>query len=109
MAVRSKRLWDVATVGAGHSTLYTAPAGETALLKQLTLVNASALANLFTLKLNGTSGADSIMAIVVPAQGGELVSGLFVVLQPGDILRAVAGAASIFCAGFGAELEGVAD
>jgi len=109
MAVRSKRLWGPVSIGTTLSLVYTAPDGETTLLKHLALVNSSAVPNLLSLRLNGTGGADTIVAELVPGQGSVQLTGQFIVLQPGDQLRAIAGSASVFVSGFGAQLEGVAD
>lgn len=90
--------------------LYTVPALETAIVKSITIATASALATTITLKLNGTSGANTLVVETLPAAGSIRMDGLFWALQPGDILRAISASASgCFVTGFGAELEGVAD
>ena len=89
--------------------LYTCPAGETALLKTLTLVNNFGINNAIALKLNGTTNAAAILETVVAPNEGTVLTELFIVLEPGDILRGIAANASVIFAGFGAELEGVAD
>lgn len=109
MAVRSKRLFGPTTIGVVSVTLYTAPAGETALVKLLTAVNVALVGSTsLQLRLNGTSGANLIAIANVPNGADQWLEG-FVVMQPGDVLRGIASQASIICTGFGAELEGVAD
>jgi hypothetical protein len=109
MPVRSKRLAGPQAVGTANSLLYTGPAGETTLLKQITLANTSPLANTIALKLNGTSGSQTIFFETVGGSQASHLDGLFVVLQPGDTLHGQAGAATMIVALFGAQLEGVAD
>lgn len=109
MAVRSKRLWAPTTVSTANVVLYTAPAGETTLVKLITVCNIAALGStLFSLRLNGTGGAQLVAQVSIPNGGDAWVEG-FLVLQPGDILRGQAGQPSLIVSGFGAELEGVAD
>lgn len=109
MAVRSKRLFGPTSVSTGSTLVYTCPAGETALLKHLSIANLAALGNTWSLRLNGTGGAQTIAAGTVPAGEAVQLTGLFVVMHPGDTLRCTAGQASVALTAFGAELEGVAD
>lgn len=109
MAVRSKRLWNPTVVGVTDVVLYTCPAGETALLKCLTLVNNAAVNTSLIVKLNSVSNSGAIVEATVNNGVSEYYPDLFVVLHPGDVLRAVAGLASVIVTGFGAELEGTAD
>lgn len=109
MGVRSKRLWGPTTVTTATSIVYTAPAGETTLVKLITAVNIAALGStLLSLRINGTLGGQLVGQKVIPNGQDQWIEG-FLVLQPGDILRATASQASLIVSGFGAELEGVAD
>lgn len=109
MAVRSKRLFGPTGVGTGFVTLYTCPAGETALLKCLTVANTAALGNTTLFRLNGTGPTTQLFALTVGIGGADVVNELFIVLGPGDTLRASSTQTSMVVTGFGAELEGVAD
>lgn len=109
MATRSKRLWGPTTVGNQTLLLYTCPDNETTLLKCLTVFNNAALPLTPGLKLNGSGGAQTILSIPLAAATGVVFTDLFIVLQPGDTLHMTNTSASVFCAGFGAQLEGVAD
>lgn len=109
MAVRSKRLWGPTAVGTVNVSLYTAPAGETALVKHLSIVSANALVQVVTFRINGTGAANDVAHISVPALGDVQLPSWFWVLNPGDVLRAVGSRGDLNVAGFGAELEGSAD
>lgn len=109
MAVRSKRLWGPLTVTTSTQLVYTCPAGETALVKLVTAVNIAALGStLLSLRVNGALGGQLVAQRSVANGGDEWVEG-FLVLNPGDTLRATASQASLIVSGFGAELEGFAD
>lgn len=90
-------------------TLYTCPAGETALLKTLCWVNNAIVANLVVLRLNGNTNASAIDRVNLQGNEALVNDELFIVLGPGDVLSAIATQASCIMTGFGAELEGVAD
>jgi len=107
--VRTKQLWAPAVAGTVASTLYTTPSGETTILKTVTLVNGGALARPVILGINGTAAGDRIVWESVPTQAGLLLVNLFVVLQPGDTIDALASSGNVTVGGFGTELEGVAD
>ena len=109
MAVRSKRLAGPATVAAnGSATLYTTPAGETALIKGVTLF-AQTASTVAYLGINGLTSGNLILAEPV-ALGDGVTLQTFWVLHPGDTLEAYAVAAGALTVSIhGAELEGVAD
>lgn len=109
MAVRSKRLWGPTSFTTGPTTLYTAAAGETVIIKQLTVANTAVAGNLTTFFLNGNAGSNTLFQVPTNAQGTAHVEGLFLVLNPGDFLRATNALSGAVVAGFGAELEGFAD
>lgn len=109
MPVRSKRLFGPVNVGTGNFTVYTCPAGETALLKDITIFNQAAVTNVVALRLNGNTQNQTIEGVTVGGGGSVVLSGRFIVLHPGDTLRVQATVASINITGYGAELEGIAD
>lgn len=109
VAVRSKRLWPPTVITGTAVTLYTGPASETSLLKELWAANSGPLTATIRLFLNTGAGDLWVFAFTVPSNGGARVGGLFVVLQPGDVLKADATANTLSLVGFGAQLEGVAD
>lgn len=109
MPVRSKRLTAPTTVGIAQVALYTAPDGETVIVKHLAFVNTAVLANSVKLRLNGSTDAANIMQFSVAGGGDHQMFPAFLVLQPGDVLSAIASTASAIVTLFGAELEGVAD
>lgn len=109
MAVRSKWLFGPTVVGAADVVLYTCPKGETTLLKHLTIVNNAALNNNVSIRINGTTNGAAIARKSVASGQDDSIVGAFIVLQPGDVLHAQATSASAIVAGFGAQLEGVAD
>lgn len=109
MAVRSKRLWGPTVVSTADVLLYTCPDGETALVKHLTVVNNAALPSLMLIRLNGETGSSNIYSLTIASTAHSQLVNAFWVLRPGDQLHAIAERASSIVAGFGAELEGVAD
>lgn len=109
MGVRSKRLWGPTIVSTGNVDLYTVPDGETALVKHLGLVNNAAVNNFIALSVNSVASSSRIYTATVAPGAGPGDKDLFIVLQPGDVLKATASFATMVVTGFGAELEGVAD
>lgn len=109
MAVRSKRLWGPVAVGTSGGVIYTCPAGETALIKNIEGVGSGGLGGSVTFHLNG-NGAGNVLHVASLGTGGDVtITDIFWVLQPGDFLRAQTSAGTAIMWGFGAELEGVAD
>ena len=108
MPVRSKNLADAA-LGVAVADLYTTPAGETALIKTITLCNVSAvLATTVTLRLR-PGGSDRIFYVVsIPANETRILD-TWLVLPPGGKLRGNTTQAGTIITVHGAELEGVAD
>lgn len=109
MAVRSKRLWGPTTITGSPVLLYTCPAGETALIKQLEVGPAGGIGATVTFYLNGTAVGTRLHSLGLAANSWSSEAGLFIVLHPGDELRAAVSTGSVQVSGFGAELEGVAD
>lgn len=90
-------------------SLYVCPAGETTLLKHLAIVNNAAVTNNVIVRLNSASNNGAILEADVDNTNSYDGSPLFIVLQPGDELTAIATLASAIVTGFGAQLEGTAD
>ena len=109
MPVRSKRLFGPVQAGTGGANVYTCPAGETAILKTLTMFNPGAIATTLTMGIGSTANANVIVAQSVGNGATVVVNNLFICLHPGETLRCAAGAGNITVSGHGAELEGVAD
>jgi len=109
VAVRSKRLWGPTSVGTTAVVLYTCPAGETALLKGVHAFNPGALGVTVTYTLNGTGNSNTILTTSSSSGNINADREQWIVLHPGDVLRAVGSAGTTYVTGFGAELEGVAD
>lgn len=108
MAVRSKRLWGPVSIGASHVTLYTCPAGRTAIIKQLNAVNVGLATSSYQLRLNGTTASQNIAAASIAAGADEARFDRYIVLGPGDVLRMIGTTVAIISSGFGVELDGVA-
>ena len=109
MAVRSKRLFGPVAIGTATSPIYTCPAGETALLKSLWLWPTGPTVSAVSVFINGTAAANQIGLIIVPNSAEIRLAGQFLVLHPGDTLTLRTNLGTATVAGFGAELEGVAD
>lgn len=109
MAVRTKSLVNGATMLVGGGTLYTCPAGETTIVKQLVLFNGSAAPqSLQVLHFDGTNSNVLVfqsVAGLTPLRLGEL----FIVLQPGDVLQGSSALGTGVFSAYGTQLEGVAD
>lgn len=110
MPVRSKRLFagPVATV-ASFVPVYTAPAGETVILKHLVAFATNSVAKASFLRLTSGPTAVNLLA-VTGAHPFSFREHVWVVLQPGDTLdlwQESAGSWTWVLSG--AELEGVAD
>lgn len=109
MAVRSKRLWGPTTVSTSAVTLYTCPAGETAIIKQVSHFNTGVVQQAVSLGINGTGNGQLVVVMSTAATSTTNLLEQFIVLHPGDTLRAIANAGNATVTGYGAELEGVAD
>lgn len=91
-------------------TRYTAPDDETVLIKRVCCYNPGPSALTVTMYINGSTGASAIRTLALGVGASDDWDCWFV-LQPGDTFR-IGGAVSgtnLTSAGFGAELEGVAD
>lgn len=108
MAVRTKRLV-AATVGATTAVVYTTPAGETAIVKNISLRNTAPLLANNALVAVRVAGVDyGILAINLNA-GATTLLAPYCVLQPGTSLVVSSSQAGLQVYVSGAELEGVAD
>lgn len=108
MAVRSARLYGPLTVGAGPTVVYTCPAGKTAIFKDLSFTNTSLLAQTVTLYINGNSAGQAVHSQSVAGGSTLVLTGRFIVLEPGDTLRVGYSGTGGASSGSGAELQGVA-
>ena len=111
MAVRTKHLFGPVEIAAGATaTVYTCPSGETAIIKYITMVTASAVAVSGKMWI-GSVANNKLVAWKNFGGTGDIASTFpgFMVLQPGEVLIAGAVTGAITFAGFGSELEGVAD
>lgn len=109
MAVRSKRLWGPVASGPAVATLYTCPAGETAIIKSL-IVGAGGVPNnvvSFALRVGGVT--TTLFEFTPSTTSSTAFNGLFWVLHPGNELRFSTVLGAVGSSGHGAELEGVAD
>lgn len=111
MAVRTKLLVPPTNLAVTTATtLYTAPADETAIVKTITEVNGNASGRWYSMTLN-VSGADVpiIWRRVVPAAASSQLA-TWLVVPAGGILKVTSElATAITLSLHGTELEGVAD
>lgn len=111
MAVRSARLWHPTYPAAsgGGTTLYTCPSGVTALIKDLNFVNSGSSTATIKLCVNSLVASQALFWNLSMAANTHTNQGRFIVLEPGDTIVALLSVANtISCAGYGAELDGVA-
>ena len=109
MAVRSKRLFGPVDVGTAGSLVYTSPAGETTLLKQLEFGVGTLGGSSVTFYLGTITASNRMHIKVLGSSDWSSEPGLFLVLQPGEELRVQTSSGTVTVSGFGAQLEGVAD
>ena len=109
MAVRTKRLFGPLEPTLTGGIVFTGPAGETTIIKHLSVANVVAVSCNLRLRLNGTSQVFNILDQNVPSTSAIQLTGLFIVLQPGDVLRALSAPLGLDLTAYGTELEGVAD
>lgn len=109
MATRSKRLWSGSqtVVGGGNVLVYTAPAGETVLLKTLVFDNQAAVAAVIDVKLG--SGTANVLSRQALAPGEHRVVETWLVIPASTPVNISSAVAAVRCQGHGAELEGVTD
>lgn len=89
MAVRSRRLFGPTVITNALAAIYTVPAGRTAIVRTTWIYNQNVATQNVRMTVNGTAVSDSIGNFEVPA-GRGLQLGVELVLNPGDVLRAVA-------------------
>lgn len=108
MAVRTK----VLAVGTGSSvltTLYTCPAGETAILKSLSLAKLAAGAVSFDVSILRAGTPRVVFREQFPLTSTVVHREVWIVLMPDDQLRVQTDTGSVTVWASGTELEGVAD
>jgi hypothetical protein len=108
LAVRSKRLCGPVAGPAGHTNIYTCPAGTTAIVKHIAITNSNALAAVVQLTIAGPVATNAVYTISVAGSGGTVLNDQFAVLEPGEHLGAVASRTGTLITVSGAELSGVA-
>lgn len=107
MAVRTKKLVHVGLASGSDTLLYTAPAGETVIVKSVAMWSSSGNTVLLYL-FNGVVGAQFARAVL--SAGIPDYRDVWVVLQPGDQLwTSPLNANNTRYLVSGTELEGVAD
>lgn len=110
MAVRSKVLAS-AVATTTLTTIYTVPAGRTAIIKQLSIYNPSggATTTLFVSMLIGGSARGLFLETGIAPNSSSGATAMYVVLGPGDSLRISANPSSALqFTAHGVELDGVA-
>lgn len=108
MPVRSSRLIGPVALAATPTALFTVPVDETWVIRAVRLHNFTGAARVAALRINGTSGADTVWAVTVPV-ATSLVDGNWWALPAGDVLYGNSdAAASVAVTIFGAKLAGVA-
>jgi hypothetical protein len=107
--VRSKPLASVSVAAITTTTLFTVPAGRTAIVRYVTVAQtAGALINQFTVRAT-VAGITQPFWIVSPGSPGVAVITPYIVLAPGDSMEVITTqTGSSRCAVYGALLLGVA-
>ena len=108
-AVRSKRLFGPTTVGTTGTVVYTCPAGETALLKDLEVGPGGAAGMVVVFYIGALSVDNRVHQVTLASNAWSSERGAFIVLHPGEQLRVASSIGTVSVSGHGAELEGVAD
>jgi hypothetical protein len=109
MAVRSKRLFGPVSTGQSGAVLYTCPAGETTLLKHLSLYLDNPSSQTVFGWINATGSPNVWLAEQVTGLRALQLRDMFVVLHPGDTLMFFVPVGNVTVTGHGAQLEGTAD
>lgn len=108
MAVRTRRLWSPTAVGTAGGSLFTCPAGTTAIIKSIGVWPQASTVTGVDFFIGAIAAGNHFRHVVCPNSGDVELEGLFWVLQPGDVLRAsTGGVGNATIAGFGAQLLGV--
>lgn len=108
MTVRTKRLFGPTQITNANLTLYTCPAGKTALVKLITCAAEGAANSELRVLINAAATSARVVRKPVTATD-SLHLWTFIVLGPGDTLRGnLSTAENYVVSGFGAELEGTA-
>lgn len=106
--VRTKTL-AADTAGGGSTTIYTVPAGETAIVKTIASNKAAAGAVVMDLIVRRAGVSRTVFRRTYPVVATVAYDELWLVLMPGDELRATTDTGSVTLWVSGTELEGVAD
>lgn len=109
MPVRTKRLAQGSSAPVGTTqVIYTAPAGETVIVKDIHLDGEAAASTRAAVQVSSGSGWQSLTDGPLQALGVRSLQ-IWVVLQPGDQLRVYSEGSFFLYWVSGTELEGVAD
>lgn len=110
MAVRTKELGNVVGQAGTPTTIYTVPAGRTAIVKDLTIAIRTSTATIVVEAVRGGTAMRIFSGANTAADQTIVSSGRFVVLEAGDSLRVSrisgTGVGDVWASG--AELDGVA-
>lgn len=106
MGVRSRRLFGPVGLNPTVDTLFTCPAGRTAIIHTLAVVNRDvAVDTVVAILLNGDQSVNRIWRNNLLVNTSVLLE-THIVLNPGDTLRALRGAGTATLSGFGSLLLG---
>lgn len=95
MADTAKRLYGPALLPNAAATIYTVPAGVTAIVRYLRIVNTDPSSIIaVTMSLGGDAAANRLLATSIAA-GALLEQAVFIPMDAGDTLRAFAGTANV--------------
>lgn len=107
MAVRTARLGDNTPLVAGViATIFTCPAGRTAIVKDAVLFNSGGANSSMRLYVNTGSGDVEVARSLVSSGAAFTTNDRFIVLEPGDSLRAQSVSTAGHAIAFGTLLEG---
>lgn len=109
MAVRTKCLAAVKKAAAGIAVMYTCPAGETVIVKEVAFYNAGAATQTYSAGFRRAGLPDIYWHSASAASGGVGISSRWSVLLPGDQIVMNSSGVDMCVWISGTELEGLAD
>lgn len=109
MPVRTKCLAAVKKAAAGVAVLYTCPAGETAIVKEVAFYNAGGATQTYSAAFRRAGLPDIYWHSSSAASGGVGISSRWSVLHPGDQIVMNSSGVDMCAWISGTELEGLAD
>lgn len=94
--VRTTRLFGpVGVTNAAPQTIYTVPAGRTAIIRGLWVTNATSGTRKWALTLNGTTSAKQLLNYITLTSQANYQSELWWVLNENDVLRGYSDSATV--------------